>query len=350
MTRIVIMAGLGGAGTTSLVDATVRDARSTGASVWSIDVAEPQRSLAPDLRALVSATIGSLAVASGADRLAPEAWASLPGMRNLAVLDEIRRACLDEDVVVVDAGSLVTLRELLELPHVLLRLLDASLTPRSAMARPDSVALFDALSEARLQVLHLQSVLTSDSTSVRLVGRAADDGVESVVAAAGISSLLGVTVDGVILSRFPRRKDGDSDRVRKQARRVEGALQAALPHVPVWRSSDRPRSAPKGCALLDVLAPANAVAPLGEPVASGDGYLWDLRMPSEVAQRVRAGTQGGSLVLEYRGMHRWLDLPAVLKRCVAVDGERAETGLALRWEPDADVWPRVDREERGVDG
>lgn len=350
MSRIVIMAGLGGAGTTSLVDATVRDAGSTGASVCCIDVAEPQRSLAPDLSALVSATIGSMAVASGADRLAPEAWAALPGVRTLAVLDEIRRACLEEDVVVVDAGSLATLRELLELPHVLLRLLDASLTPRSAMARPDSGALFDSLSEARLQVLHLQSVLTSESTSVRLVGRAADDGIESVVAAAGTASMLEVTVDGVILARFPRRKDGVADRLRKQARRAERALQAALPHVPVWRSSDRPRSAPKGRAVLDVLAPANAVAPLGEPVASGDGYRWDLRMPGEVTQRVRAGTQGGSLVLEYRGVHRWIDLPAVLKRCVAVDGERAETGLSLRWVPDADVWPQADREERGTDG
>ncbi len=349
MSRIVIMAGVGGAGTTSLVDATVRDARSTGASVRSIDAAEPQRSLALDLSALVSATIGSMAVSSGADRLAPEAWASLPGVRILAVLDEMRRACLEEDVVVVDAGSLVTLRELLELPHVLLRLLDASLTPRSAMARPDSGALFDSLSEARLQVLHLQSVLTSDSTSVRLVGRAEADGIDPVVAAAGTASLLGLTVDGVILARFPRRRDGASDRVRKQARRVEAVLQAALLHVPVWRSSDRPRSAPKGRAVLDVLAPANAVAPLGEPVAAGDGYRWDLRMPGEVAQRVRAGTQGGALVLECRGVHRWLELPAVLKRCVAVDGERTEGGLSLRWVPDADVWPRADREERGVD-
>lgn len=350
MSRIIILAGLGGAGTSTLVDATVREARSTGASVCTVDVADPDRTLAPDLRALVSSTIGAMAVAAGADRLVPEAWGSLPGVRLLSALDEIRRASLEEDLVVVDAGPLLGLRDLLDLPHVLIRLMDASLTARSAMARQDSGALFERLSEARLQVLHLHSQLTSAATSVRLVGCPTTDAVEPLATAAGIAGLLGVTVDGVVLHRFPRKRDGASDRVRKQARRAEAALRAELPHLPVWRSTEPPRPAPKGRSVMEVLAPCNAVMPVGEPTDLDDGYRWDLQMSSRLMKEVRVGTQNGSLVLEYAGVHRWLDLPAVLKRCVAVDGERRETGLSLRWIPDADVWPRADREERGGDG
>lgn len=352
MSRIVLMAGLGGAGTTTLVGAAADEARAAGLRTDVVDATGTTAVLGTPLRDLVSSTIGAMAVASGADRLPPEAWSSLPPARLLVTLDEVRRAALDADLVLVDAGTLVALRDLLDLPHVLLRLLDASLTPRTAMARSGtgSETLFEALSEARLQLLHLVSLLTSPTTSVRLVGRATDDAVEPLAVAAGTAALLGVTVDGVVLHRFPRRKDGASDRERRRARGVESAVQAALPGIPVWRSADRPRPVPKGSGVPDVLTSVDAVTADSEPTASGDGFEWQVRLPAVVADRVRAGTQAGWLVLEFAGVHRWLELPAVLKRCVAVGGERTASGLTLTWAPDASVWPATSTAEGGADG
>lgn len=347
MTRLILMAGLGGAGTTTLVGAAADAARSAGMRVEVVDASGTASVLGAPLRDLVSATVGAMAVASGADRLPPEAWASLPPARLLAALDELRRAALEADLVLVDAGTLTALRDLLALPHTLVQLLDASLTPRTAMARPGSGSepLFEALSEARLQVLHLVALMTSPEASVRLVGRPTEDAAEPLALAAGTAALLGVTVDGIVLHRYPRRKDGASERARSRARAVEAAVRRAVPDVPVWRSSDRPRPVPKGRAVQELLCATNAVAADDEPTPSGDGFQWRVRVPAVVTDRVRAGTQGGSLVLEFAGVHRWLELPAVLKRCVAVDGERTASGITVTWAPDASVWPASAREE-----
>lgn len=350
MSRIILLAGPGGAGTSTITAATCRSAAEAGLSTHSVDAGDPDRALDPDLRGLLGMTVGAMALSAGADRLLPEAWSSLPGVRLLAVLEEVRRAAIDHDLVVVDAGSLVALRELLDLPHVLLRLLDATLTPRSAMTGPDGGALFDALSEARLRMLHLVSLLSSRGTSVRLVGRPTDDAVLPLVTSAATTVLLGATVDGVVLPCFPRRKDGAPEARRLEARRVETELQVALPEIPVWRSFTRPRPVPKGRVVTEVLSDDNAVAPVGDPTPVGDGFHWDVRMPSAVTDEVRAGTQAGSLVLEYRGVHRWIDLPSVLKRCVPVAGERTETGLSLEWSPDAAVWPASRHDAGGHDG
>lgn len=345
MTRIILLAGNGGAGTSTMVRATAEAAAAPGVSVRVIDAADPGLLPSAQLRELVSATIGSMAVQAGAERLIPQAWESLAGARHLAALDGIRRASIEDDLVVVDAGSLVSLRDLLNLPGVLLRLLDASLTPRTAMARTADGALFDALSEARLQVLHLGSLLGSSDTTVRLVARSTDDAIAQVAKAAASAGLLGVAVDGVVLPRFPRRKDGAPDAVRRQAQRAESALRQTMAPVPVWRSFTRPRPAPKGSSVLDRLAVDTVLVPADEPTPAGGGFRWDLSMPPVLRDRVRVGVQAGSLVLETDGVHRWVELPSVLRRCSAVDWERTEAGIVTHWIPDAAVWPSGAREE-----
>lgn len=345
MARVILIAGIGGAGATSLARATGEAIIQERMTLRAIDATDPSRPIDDTVSGLLAATLGRMAVQAGADALLPQEWGSLPSIRLAGVLREMRAEAREADVVVVDAGSLLSLRDLLALPHALLRFLDAALTPRAAMVRSvaDEDSLFDSLSAARIEVLAWLALLASPECSVRLVGPAQGDAVPHLERAVAVTAFLGVRVDGVVLNRFPRKKDGLPARVRRDAKRVLSEMQAQLPGIAVWRSATRLRSSPKGMPthsdLSDLELPAGPHAGTVADDAAG-GYTWDIALGGIASDEVCVGRQGSSLVLQYDGLHRWLDLPPVLQRCQPVDVEDRQGGVRIRWTPDPDRWPR----------
>jgi arsenite-transporting ATPase len=280
----------------------------------------------------------------------PQAWSDLPGVALARLWQEIALARRSADLVVVDVGSLVRVRELVALPGVLVRLLDASLTPRAAMWRGSAGegGLFESLSEARVDAMAWLSIATAETTSVRLVARPKPDSADAVLRTGGVLAMLGIQLEGVIVNRFPRRRDDAPSAVRRQAREALAVLQEGLPGIPVWRSTSRLRPVPKGHAAADII-PATGSGPtlrdrdlaaIRDGVVEGaDEYLLTVPLVPVVRDEARVGVQGDHLVVAFDGVHAFAALPPVLRRCIPREARRGPDGLVIRWSPDQDVWP-----------
>ena len=344
--RLILMSGLGGAGTSTLAEATVCAAVENGASAALVDASGSGRGKAAPaaLQSLVAGTLGLVARTAGAEGVAPELWSGLPSAALAAALDEIREVRASVDLVVVDAGPLGRLRDLVLLPSVMTGLLDACLTPRMAMWRaPGAVQdgegeLFPGLSRARTEAVRWHSMLVDPGTSVRLVGRPTKDAVDALTRAAAVSLLLGMNVEGVALPRFPRRKDGDLPFARKGALAAQRRLEAS--GLTVWRPSPA-RPVPKGSEAAQLLGSTAGVlrAPSLAVTQEGRDFILAIPLFGPALEAARVGTQGTDLVVEYEGVHRWIELPSVLQRCTPVDVVRTSSGLTMRWSPDEGLWP-----------
>lgn len=341
--RVILVAGDGGAGTTTFARRTADELRDVGLSVAEVDasgavVGDPST----DPVAAVQDTLGRLWREAGADPVLPEEWIGLAGMDLLDAWHRIAMARRTCDAVVVDAGSLVRLRELASVPEALVRLLDAAMTPRSAMWRSSSgdAGLFDSLSALRISVREWRAVLQGPRTSVKLIGRPDAAAIPRLLRTRELVTLMGLLVDGIVVSQVPGRKDRGRKTERKAALRVRDEYRAQVPTVPVWHSTSRIAVAPRGASAADVLVDPGTCAPRASTlVVDDDGGGFTLLVPfRDVAGEVRVGVQGGSLVLALDEAHAWHELPAVLARCEPVLAHRTTEGLAVRWKPVPDLW------------
>lgn len=362
--RVILVAGQGGAGTTSLARSAVDSIRSEGVDVQAIDASGAQ-AVEPDpsITGWLGSTLGRLWQEAGADPVVPEAWSGLPDVGIVDAWRRIVQARQECDAVVVDAGSLSRVRDLCVLPGSLAHLLDAALTPRMAMWRSVSGAggLFESLSDLRVAARTWLGVLQHDDTSLRLVGRPDRDAVDDLLRASALMSMLGVDVDGIVVNRVPRkdRKGPDARAMRTAALATVAALEEGGDGVCVWRATasadDLPvvRPAPKGTSVLARLS-EGAVPPARSRTmalsSDDDGYLLAVPLRQAARRGAQVGVQDGRIVLRLDGVHAWHELPSVLHRCEAVRAERTSEAIVIRWSPDVDVWPRgpADASEAGA--
>jgi arsenite/tail-anchored protein-transporting ATPase len=344
MKRLILLSGVGGAGTTTLCSATADALADEGLRVAVIDAATAVPAL-PEAADLLAGTMGRAAAEMGGDPVLPEAWTSLAGMRQLSALMQVVGALQepDFDAVVVDCGDLRAARELVELPAIAVRLLDAALTPRLAMWRsPDGSGegtVFEALSRLRSEAVRLQAVLASPSTTMRLVGLPGPDAVDRVLRGLALFAMLGVGVDGVIVNRFPRKAEGWSKSRLAEAGALLDDLTARADGVAVWASTSRLRPVPKGRSAMGPLARVQVLDAAQLTVVAGDeDFVLDLPLVGGARAEARVGTRSDDLVVSFDGAVRWLSLPPVLRRCVATSGVRTATGLRIRFVPDPARW------------
>lgn len=339
--RLILLSGVGGAGTSTLAQATVDVLRAEGVSTALVDGSGPVPA-DPAAIAAVAEPVGRLFAELGADPVLPEAWATMAGISHLSTLTRAAAALEEVEAVVVDAGSYERARELVQLPVALLLLLDSALTPRMAMwrsARGEDVA-FTAMSAARLTVLRLAHLLAHPATTARLVTVPRPDATERTARALGVLSMLGVAVDGIVVNRFPRSGDGATDRVQREARTVLDAVTAAADGVTVWKSTSRVRPAPKGRSALGPLGRVRVLDAEQLTVQVGDGdFALELPLAGPARRDARVGVQGERLVVAFDGAMRWLDLPPVLRRCDATRAARTGSGLRVSFVPDPSTWP-----------
>lgn len=303
-----------------------------------IDAATPDAA-DPTVVAGVRATLGRIMGQLGADPVHVAAWSSLPSVAHLSVL----RAALDGladpqvDAVLVDCGPLARARELVEAPAILVRLLDAALTPRLAMWRapgetaPESAAtVFEALSDVRNELLRMHRALGHQDTLMRLVSTAEEESVSRTLDAVTTFALLGVAVDGVVVSRFGDEQAGQVTRMRE---RLDG--------VAVWTSAAAARPAPQGLSPLDRVSHAAAVSDESMTLAElDDEYALGIPLVGPGRSRARVGRLGDDLVVAIDDVYRWLPLPPVLRRCRAVGARRTTGGLDVRFAPEPGQWRR----------
>lgn len=341
--RVILLAGDGGAGTTTLARRTAELVRELGLSVEEVDasgddVGDPSEAVVSG----VQDTLGLLWREAGADPVLPEEWSGLVGIDLLQVWHHIAMARYTSDVVVIDAGSLVRLRDLVATPGILLRLLDAAMTPRSAMWRSTSgeAGVFESLSAARLTVRDWLAIMRDARTSARLVARPEGVAIPRLLRTREHVTVLGMHVDGIIVSRVPGKKDRRRREERQAALDVRDEYRQRVPSVPVWHSTGRITTSPRGASAVDVLSDPCGTTPRADTFAvdaGADGY--ELRVPlRDVAPDVRIGVQRDALVLALDGVHAWHDLPSVLVRCEPVQAYRTANGLVVRWEPVRDLW------------
>lgn len=338
MSRLLLLCGDPGTGVAAHVESTVLAATAEGLTVGRVDAADGAADGAAMtwVASVMDATLGEV----GADALPAQAWADLPGLGALGALRAIADAVAEHEVVVVDAGDLRAARELVCLPSLLVRLLDALMTPRMAMWRPtgSAEAPFDVLSRARLQALRLEALLRRPTTTARLIARPEPQETERVLRAGAAMAMLGVGVDGYVLAPFPRASDGKG--VRRRAEQLLDDVADAVEGVQVWHSTKVARAVPKGPSVVGPLGRVQVLDAEQVTVhASDESFALELPLAGPARAQARVGVCGERLVISFDGSTRWLDLPPVLRRCTPVDAVRTRSGVRVEFRSDPAVWP-----------
>ena len=392
--RVLLFTGKGGVGKTTTSAATAALAAARGRKVLVLST-DPAHSLADALgvplgptptevdtalyamqvdsqRAFertwrdISSYLAGVLERAGVDALQAEELTVLPGAEEvLALLEVTRQATTGPwDLVVVDCAPTGETLRLLALPEALtwyvekvfpaqrraLRAVRPLLSRVSGPAVPrDDVV--DAVERLHRELLQVRAVLTSPATSVRLV--LTPEAVVVAEARRTLTSLAlyGYRVDGLVANRvFPPSQDPFvAGWAAAQAEQLAGVRRDAggLPvQVAPYRAAE-----PVGLEALTVLGedlygdsdPAAAVdahADLLEVRRTSDGFELLLSLPLARRSELELTRTGDELVVTVSGHRRVLALPSVLRRCVVAGASLSEGRLAVRFEPDADVWMR----------
>jgi len=305
----------------------------------------------------------------GIDPVVAEELTSLPGAEEIVALLELRRQVETGpfDLIVVDCAPTAETLRLLALPEALSwhleRLMPAqrglwrTLRPAAAAASGLEMPgqdVFDAVRHWHDQLREIQAILTSNTTSVRLVLTP-----ERVVVAESRRTLTslrlyGFAVDQVVVNRvLPRALDGASPdpwlaswNAAQQAGMVE--VHQSFDPLPIVQTpylAREPIGADALAALAaarvgdepDLLAPA---APTSMTVLpEGDGYVLALPLPLVSAAQVDLKRRDDELLVTVGDHRRILSLPSVLRRCVVTRAGVRDGTLRVKFAPDEALWP-----------
>ena len=295
---------------------------------------------------------------AGVDPLAAEELTVIPGAEEVLALLELRLHALsgEWDVIVVDCAPTAETLRLLALPEALgwymnrvlpverrvVKALKPVLTRAAGVPMPGDT-VFDAVERLHAELDEVQSLLSGDGASVRLVLTP-----ESVVLAEArrsytTLSLYGYRVDGVVANRVFPAGGGDDWRtgwVNAQDRVLAEAAQS-FTGLPIWRSVYR-TAEPVGVPALTDLARElyDGDDPLAAPrgsdpfrVSRNDrGAVLRLALPNVTRAEVDLARHGDDLVVTVGSYRRLLTLPAGLSRH-RIAGARVDEGeLQVRFE------------------
>jgi len=315
----------------------------------------------------------------GIDPVVADELTVLPGADELVALLELRRQVESGpwDLVVVDCAPTAETLRLLALPEALAwhleRLIPAqrgllrALRPAAAAATGlplPGVQVLDTLRRWHESLLEIQSILASETTSVRLVLTP-----ERVVIAESRRTLTslrlyGLTVDQIVVNRvFPVPASPESDQESTDTAWLAGWNEAQqrglsevrhsfdplpiviapyLSHEPVGTEALAALAQVCIGAIGDVLvtAPAQGMTVLPED----GGYLLTLPLPLVTAAEVDLKRRDDELLVSVADHRRVLSLPSVLRRCVVTGAVVRNATLRVRFVPDEKLWPVHERE------
>jgi arsenite/tail-anchored protein-transporting ATPase len=382
--RQLLLAGSGGAGTTTVAAATaVRAARrglktlllspepgalppldqpaggAPGRADREVEPGLVLRTLDARTRAERAwAAVGGWATALlgtlGVDPLQAEELTGLPGLDDVLTLLEIRdAAAAGWDLVVVDAPELSRTVRLLALPEAVARTVARALPLERRMlwamghgaspAWTDGVPrpVVEAAEQAQAEIGCVRNVLTGPGTTVRLVVPPQRGPLDAALAAWTALTLHGLTVDGVVVNRLVPAGADPWLRERSRAESVVAAdAEEAFAPLPVVRVGELPLP-PAGAdelAALDVddlPAPAPAAPRVDR---DGDDFTLVLALPRARRTDLGLARRGDELVVDVAGERRVLTLPSVLRRCDVTGAALRDGALRIAFRPDPDLW------------
>ncbi|MCC8244719.1 ArsA family ATPase [Saccharothrix luteola] len=340
-----------------------------GPSAASLHAAQiDPRALVDDAWRDLRGHLRTVLAGAGVDELDAEELTVLPGVEELLALSEVRRLAATGpwDVVVVDCGPTAETLRLLALPEAFASYLErlfpthrrvvrgllAGVAGSDALEKWDATA--DALGRLAEELEQLRGLLTSPTTSVRLVLTP-----ERVVAAetrrtVTALALQGIRVDGVVANRVvphPGADRGPAAEWLRTRRAEQDAVLAGLADLGSVRTVEHRAAEPVGtAALLDV---AEGLYQGGDPLdgADADRQLLTVERTGELEYTLRVALPvgdssldlarvGDDLAVTVDGRRRLVALPSLLKRCLVTGAELDEAGLAVRFAPDPDLWMR----------
>lgn len=295
---------------------------------------------------------------AGVDPLAAEELTVIPGAEEVLALLELRLHALsgEWDVIVVDCAPTAETLRLLALPEALgwymhrvlpverrvVKALKPVLTRAAGVPMPGDT-VFDAVERLHAELDEVQSLLSGEGASVRLVLTP-----ENVVLAEArrsytTLSLYGYRVDGVVANRVFPADGGDDWRAGWVSAQDEVLARTAqsFTGLPIWRSVYR-TAEPVGVPTLTQLArelydgdDPLAVPPGGGPFRvsrNSRGAVLRLALPNVTRAEVDLARHGDDLVVTVGSYRRLLTLPAGLSRH-RVAGARVDDGeLQVRFE------------------
>ncbi len=382
--RLLVFAGKGGAGTTTVAAATAVAAARAGRTTLLASL-EPTPELGPLLGATVPGAepveaAENLTVChldprepferlwdTGAYRFAavvesfgvtvPDADSLTvpPGLDALLALQRLRLLAADGrwDVVVLDSAVGRRAAALLAWPQQAARHLGAVLPAERQVVRalrpvlatlagvpaPPAEA-FEAAESAQTELTAITALLTAPSTTVRLVSTATAASLAVTRRLASAVALFDMAVDGLVLTGPPSAMDAD---------KALPGLGAVAVHRFPWRSTPPAGVEELASAAVeafgadaDVTATAGGVVPETGPVVerAADGYTY--RIPLPFAERGTTGLvrHGDELVVTVGTDRRVLALPPVLRRCTVRRARLVGGTLAVSFVPDESAWMR----------
>ena len=253
----------------------------------------------------------------------------------------------DWDAVLLDGAPTGRLLPLLALPEALSGSLERRWPAHRRAARAvRPAALADAVDSAQDALAGVRALLAG--ASVRLVLTP-----EAVVVAEArrtltVLALHGYAVDSVLANRLLPAAAGETPWATAVRAAQVAALGSLAVDVPVRRAVQR-AAAPVGPAALRDLGtelygsgdPLAAVPPVPPPAVSRSAGGYELRVTLPYVRRseVRLARAGDDLLLSVGDQARRLELPSVLRRCVAVGASAGDGVVRVRFRPDPAQWP-----------
>ncbi|WP_225633451.1 ArsA family ATPase [Streptomyces solaniscabiei] len=297
----------------------------------------------------------------GAARLDAEELTPLPGAEELALLRAVRDAALAEahELLVVDLPPAPRALALLALPEELRRYLRRLLPPERQAARAlrpvlgrlagipmPAESLYEAAARWDLELAAAEAVLADRHTVVRLVAEPGPAGADALRTARLGLALRGMRTDLLVANRvLPEDAPADSWLAGPlaQQRKALDEWQGAYDVRTVAHLGRDPRGA-DDLAALDAPGVNPDITPVEWPVSdrlADDGVLvWHIPLPGAIRDALDLVRRGDELVVTAGPFRRIVPLPSALRRCT-VDGAALRDGtLAVRFAPDARLWPR----------
>ena len=321
----------------------------------------------------------------GIDPVVADELTELPGADELVALLELQAQVESGpwDLVVVDCAPTAETLRLLALPEALAwhleKLIPAqrgllrALRPAAAAAAGlplPGVQVLETLRRWQESLLEIQSLLASESTSVRLVLTP-----ERVVIAESRRTLTslrlyGLTVDQVVVNRvFPDVSTLDAESGAEPGQgspptawlagwneaQQRGLIEVrhSFDPLPIVIAPYLARE-PVGADALAALARARTGETVGvlmtpptqamtvQPLEGG--YLLTLPLPLVTAAEVDLKRRDDELLVSVADHRRVLSLPSVLRRCVVTGAVVRNATLRVRFVPDEKLWPVNERE------
>ena len=310
--------------------------------------------------------------AVGVDPVVADEVTELPGADEIVALLELRAQVESGpwDLVVVDCAPTAETLRLLALPEALtwhleklmpaqrglLRTLRPAAQAAAGLPLP-GVQVLDTLRRWRESLRDIQSVLTAESTSVRLVLTP-----ERVVIAESRRTLTalglhGVAVDQVVVNRvFPEADAGSThggwlagwnkaqqrglSEVRQSFDPLPIVITPYLSQEPVGTEALAALAEARTGDIRDVLMTPSVQTMSVRP--EDGGYLLTLQLPLVAAGEVDLKRRNDELLIRVGAHRRVLALPSVLRRCFVTGATVRDATLQVRFLPDEKVWPRHD--------